>query len=86
MGDTGASGAIGFFVIVAFFVLTPILIIVFIAACLRGFGRASRPIAALIGLLAFPLIFVCAKLAYDIHHQNKSDNEASKGFALYRSA
>jgi len=66
MGDTGASGVIGFFVIVAILVATGILSCAFLLACFKRFGRASRAVMIVSGLLLIPVGAISAPLIYSL--------------------
>jgi len=69
MSEEG-SGVVGFFAIIAFFIITPILAIVLVAACRGKFGRASWYIAGLLTLPVAFLVFICVKLAIAIHQMH----------------
>jgi hypothetical protein len=66
MGDTGASGVVGFFVIVAIFACTAILGALFLFAITRNFGKASTAIAFVTGILLIPFLFISAPIAYQL--------------------
>jgi hypothetical protein len=64
MGDTGASGVVGFFFIVALFALTVIVGLLFLGALARVFGNGSKAIAFVTGLILIPCLFSSAPIAY----------------------
>jgi hypothetical protein len=66
MGDTGASGVVGFFVIVAIFACTVIIGALFLFAITRHFGKASMPIAFVTGIFLIPCLFISAPIAYQL--------------------
>ena len=66
MGDTGASGAIGFLVIIAIFASTGIAGALFLLAITRRFGNTSKVIAFVAGIILIPCLLISIPIAYEL--------------------
>jgi hypothetical protein len=66
MGDTGDSGVIGFIVIVGIFACTFAFLIAFLLVFLFRTKKGFNFILVIIAVLGLPLLFISAKLAYQL--------------------
>lgn len=62
MGDTGGIAALGFVFIVAGFICTGIVAILFVVGLAKGYGKASYPVSVITGILLIPLLFLVCRL------------------------
>jgi len=79
MGDTGASGAIGFLLILAIFALTAVVTILFFVSLTKNCGKHSGLISIISSIILIPLACIsmpiAIKMAKDQARRNIEDSE-----------
>jgi hypothetical protein len=67
------SNVVGYFMIVAIFIGTGLLGLFFLIGISKGFGKHSKALSVITGVILFPLLLLSLKLAYAVNDHSDKD-------------